>query len=146
MKSSTRSSSLQETPQMTISQLFKRCIFQHKVRFCDTKSSKTPVITKHGEQIQAAAMTEYNIKKVTCEESYVWLRSRRLCETKLILLLARFKAVELEHSALQQFSRAIKSRAYKSPQFSKASWRLHNGEAPKASQHICRTQKRQQRS
>lgn len=33
-------------------QLYNRCIFEHKVCFCNTKSSTAPVIFKHGDKLR----------------------------------------------------------------------------------------------
>lgn len=34
------------------SQLYNRCIFEHKVCFCNSKSSTTPVISKRGDKLR----------------------------------------------------------------------------------------------
>lgn len=38
--------------QMAISQLYNWGIFEHKVCFCDTKSSTIPVIFQHGDKLR----------------------------------------------------------------------------------------------
>lgn len=45
--------------QAASSQLYNRCIFEHKVRFCNSKSSTTPVIFKRGDKLRYSQSKYY---------------------------------------------------------------------------------------